>query len=502
MSKILADDVEWLECHDELWEMPDSIVQNTPNCAYPVDCFPGIVADAIYEVLDYYHTPVSLTATSALMNLSLAAQGIVDIKRDENLSGPVSLYGLTIADSGERKSSVDKHFSKAVTAFESCRLEEFQAIFNKYNAEYDIWNARYNGIASKLKRNVSVKPSLAKQLEKDLLAIKEEEPTKPNYPQIILEDETSESLLYKLVHGWPSAAVFSNEAGVVLGGHSMSADNIMRSLSHFNKLWDGGAVNVGRRGSESFYSSGVRLTVSLMSQEVTLRQFIEKTNGLARGSGFLSRFLIAWPESSIGTRFYCCPGDQLASRKFNKTITEILEIPLKVKINGLDNTIIELDNSARELWVNYHDMIEKELAEGGLFEDIKDTASKNAENAVRIAAILHVVENGVDGSINTRTFENAVKLAYWYLNESKRFFSEFVLTEFERSMIKMSGWLKQRCIANKSLMVSIREIQQYGPSGLRNRDKIMPILKALCKLEHIKIYASKVKVNPFLFKGI
>jgi len=501
MSKILADDLAWLECHDELWERPDSIVQNTPNCAYPVDCFPGIVADAINEALEYYHTPVSLTATSALMNLSLAVQGLVDIKRDDNLSGPVSLYGLTIAESGERKSSVDKHFSNAVKALEAIKLEEYQAQLNTYNAEADIWSAKCSGITSKIKRNVSAKPDLVKKLENELLKIQKEEPFKPVYPQLLLEDETSESLVYKLAHAWPSVAIFSNEAGIVFGGHSMGADAVMKSLSSYNKLWDGGTVSVGRRGSDSFYTRGVRLTVSLMSQEVTLRQFIEKTKGLARGSGFLSRFLIAWPKSNMGSRFYRHPCEQLASKKLNKVITDILEVPLKRGSNGLNNILLELDESAQDMWINYHDMIEKELEEGGLFEDIKDAASKNAENAVRIAAIFHVVENGVEGQIDSNTFEKAIKLSYWYLNESKRFFSEFVLSDFERSMIKMSAWLKSRCLKNKSLSIPIREIQQYGPGDLRNRSKSEPILKALGKLEHIRISAHKVTLNPLLIRG-
>jgi hypothetical protein len=41
----------------------------------------------------------------------------------------------------------------------------------------------------------------------------------------------------------------------------------------------------------------------LQIQEPTLRSFFDKISGaLARGTGFLARFLVAWPESTQGTR--------------------------------------------------------------------------------------------------------------------------------------------------------------------------------------------------------
>lgn len=75
----------------------------------------------------------------------------------------------------------------------------------------------------------------------------------------------------------------------------------MRNLSLLNILWDGGTHSIGRRTSESFTVRGARLTMGLMIQEITLREYFSKSGGLARGMGFLARFLVAWPESTIGT---------------------------------------------------------------------------------------------------------------------------------------------------------------------------------------------------------
>ena len=47
---------------------------------------------------------------------------------------------------------------------------------------------------------------------------------------------------------------------------------------------------------------GARLTVALQVQEPTLREFFTRSGALARGTGFLARFLVAWPESTQGQR--------------------------------------------------------------------------------------------------------------------------------------------------------------------------------------------------------
>ena len=57
-------------------------------------------------------------ASSALGALSLTGQAYVDVKRAEGLTGPTSLFLLTIADSGERKSTCDKFFTEPIRNYE------------------------------------------------------------------------------------------------------------------------------------------------------------------------------------------------------------------------------------------------------------------------------------------------------------------------------------------------------------------------------------------------
>ncbi len=75
---------------------------------YPVGRLPGIIGDAVREIADYVQAPVALVAGSALSVVSAAVQTQFTVCRDEHMRGPASLYFLTVAESGERKSTVDR----------------------------------------------------------------------------------------------------------------------------------------------------------------------------------------------------------------------------------------------------------------------------------------------------------------------------------------------------------------------------------------------------------
>jgi putative DNA primase/helicase len=176
----------------------------------------------------------------------------------------------------------------------------------------------------------------------------------------------------------------------------MGKESIMRNLSLFNVLWDGGALPIGRRTSESFTVRGARATLSLQVQEAALRNFIDRSGGLARGVGFLARFLLAWPESTQGYRpFSDPPPDWPSLSAFNRRVAEILAIPVPMDEEGaLNPSMLSLSRDAKAAWVAFHDEIEVELRNGGELYDVRDVASKTADNAVRLAALFQASSAG------------------------------------------------------------------------------------------------------------
>ena len=102
----------------------------------------------------------------------------------------------------------------------------------------------------------------------------------------------------------------------------------MRFLGLLNRLWDGMSFDRKRASSKSYTIKGRRFTVSLMMQEIVLARLLAAGGGVSRDLGFLARFLIAWPPSTMGTRLYNCNLDLPSMAKFDTRLRDLLSLSL------------------------------------------------------------------------------------------------------------------------------------------------------------------------------
>ena len=193
-------------------------------------------------------------------------------------------------------------------------------------------------------------------------------------------------------------------ATAVFGAHGMGQDTILRNLALLNVLWDGGEMAIDRRSKPSFVLRGRRLTFGLMVQPESLRGYGERAGTLPRGTGFIARFLIAWPGSTHGTRAYrLAPEAMPQVALFEARIRELLAQPLATDAHGcLTPAVLDLSPQARAEWIRVNDEVERELGARGAFRGVRDVAAKAAQNAARLAALFHVPEHGASGTIAVR----------------------------------------------------------------------------------------------------
>lgn len=450
------------------WPEPQQLIAKVQSEPYPVDALPKIIRKAVEEVASFVQSPVSLIASSALSAISLAVQAYIDVERAGKLTGPVSLYFLSIADSGERKSTGDRYFSTALREYQESEAERAKPLISDYRANLEAWEAKRSGVKEKI-RQLAKNGKPTGMLEKELRNLEHEKPLPPKVPRLIYVDATPEALAFALAKYYPSAGVLSPEGGVVLGAHGMGKESLMRNLSLLNVLWDGDTLTIDRKSTESFTVKDARLTVGLQVQEATFRDFLERTGALARGSGFLSRFLLAWPQSTQGNRPFTEASSWDCLSAFNRRMADILRQPVPIDENGsLSPTMLRFTPEAKQEWIEFHDAIERELAIGGELYDVRDVASKIADNAARLAALFQVFEQGI-GPISRECFTAASRIVAWHLNESRRFFSELTLSVELVNAARLDSWLVEYCQQHQTNLVPTRTVQQYGPHGLRDK---------------------------------
>lgn len=475
----LPGDKHALEGGFDGWQEPQPLAAKVEPEAYPLDALPDAIRAAVEEVQAFTKAPIPMVASSALAALSLAIQAHADVKRADKLSGPVGLFLLTIADSGERKSTCDGFFTTAIRDYQAQQAEAAKPERAEHRAALAAWEAKRAGLVDAIKQGAKSGTATGDK-ERDLREHEQDKPEPPRVPKLLRGDDTPENLAFVMSREWPSAGAISAEAGIIFGAHGMGKDSIMRNLALLNILWDGGTLDIGRRTSESFAVKGARLTMALQVQEATLREFFKQSGALARGTGFLARFLVAWPESTQGFRqFSEAPANWPHLAAFNRRIDAILNQPAPINEDGsLSPPLLSLTTDAKAAWVAFHDAIEGELASGGELYDVRDVASKSADNAARLAALFQIFE-GAGGAIGADAFEGASRIAAWHLNEARRFFGELALPPELADAARLDTWLTDYCRREKTHLVPIAKLQQFGPGGLRSKATIETAVREL-----------------------
>ena len=483
------------------WPDPHPLAAKIEPEPYPLDALPDTIRAAVEEVAGFVKAPAALVASSALAALSLSCQAHIDAKRAEKLHGPAGLFLLTIADSGERKSTCDGFFVSSIRQYQEEQAEAMKPAIKEHEAAIAAWGAERDGLLSAVK-DAGKKGKQTDKLRADLAQLQQKNPQPPRVPRLILGDETPENLAWSLAKQWPSSGVLSSEAGVVFGSHGMGKDSAMRNLALLNVLWDGGTHSIGRRTSESFTVRGARLTMGLMIQETTLREYFSKSGGLARGTGFLARFLVAWPDSTQGQRpFTEAPANWPHLAAFHRRIAAILNQPVPIDEDGaLTPAMLSLAPDAKAAWVEYHDTIESELASGGELYDVRDVASKSADNAARLAALFQQFEHGMGGAIGLDSFERASRITAWHLSEARRFFGELALPAELADAARLDSWLIEHCRQERTHFVKKNHVRQHGP--LRDGARLDAAIRELAELDRLQLEKDgkrlTIHLNPAL----
>jgi putative DNA primase/helicase len=487
------------------WSSPVPLVGQIERVAYPLDALPSAIRGAVEEVHDAVQAPAEMVASSALAVASLAAQSLADVSRSRTLPGPCSLYFLTVAESGDRKSTVDRLMGRAVHAFQDEQRDAARLTLAAHAADLAAWEAKRDATTDKMSGDAKGGKSIDGH-RADLAQIEGEKPRDPRVPRLTYEDVTSEKLGKALATEWPSGGIFSSEGGAVLGGHSMGKDAIGRTLALLNKLWDGAPHIVDRATAPSFAVRGARMTISLQVQPHVLADFLDRDRGMSRGSGFLARFLVSQPMSLQGTRLYKEPGDMPELGTFSARITELLnDLPQVDPDRGLVLPLLDFTPEAKALWVDSYNAVESELTSGGDFASIRDAASKAADNIARLAAVLHVFEYGARGPISAQSVEAARRIVLWHAYSARALLAPFTLSREAANAATLDRWLIDRAKMEGTDEFRARTLLNGGPNGTRKKDDLDAALEVLAAHGRVRVVQigkrRSVKINPALLDG-
>ena len=431
----------------------------------------GPVAKRIHEVVK---SPDSICGQSVLSAAALVVQAYANIYIDGRIY-PLSLFTLTVAESGDRKSAVDSIVLKPVRDYEKMLKVSFDEEKRRYKNKLDVWK----------KQREQILRGGSDRLEADLNKM-DSEPAAPLEPYLLLEEPTYEGLVKLYAVGQPSMGLFSDEGGRMLGGHGMGKDNLLKTACGLSSLWDGKPITRIRGGDENLLLYGKRLSMHLMIQEVVFKTVLQ--NELLLGQGLIARCLIVAPTSNAGERPYN-PIDISQDSvvvEFYQRVSTILDQPFPIANSGPENELaprsLMLTASAKKRWEEFHNEVDKALRLDGAYHVVRRSANKAAEQVLRMAGLLTLVENFDAPHISLDAVEKAIDLMRFYLDEALRITDvSFSDPDLDLAQAVLNWMKKNASQQGKEKVFSLSEIyQRGGPRGVRNKkaaERVMFILE-------------------------
>lgn len=389
---------------------------------YPIDAL-GPLQSVALAIAQGGQIDVAMAGQTVLATASLLAQGTRNVR---TLAGvkPLSLYMLTIAESGDGKSTAESVALRRVSELE--------------RVEHDLFAA-----------------DLARRDKKD-------DRPPPRSPYRVMKDATAQGIWRAFKDGQPAQGSFTAEGASMLCGWGMSAEHRAHTAGALNDLWDGGAVSLSRGTDGRTQLYGRRLAVHWLLQPAPARGALH--DPLLENIGFWPRFLIAWPAPLAPRK--ARPWHPEANPEigaFWERCAELFKEPLPDGCSDL--AVIEADREALALACRSFEALEQAArTAGGKLADVRPFAVRATEQAFRVAGVLATFAGRE--TIDASTMRGAVRLVTYSLETWQGVFGqreEAEAVEWARTLLAWMGKQGGR--------VSETAVLHTGPKSLRSRQR-------------------------------
>ena len=451
----------------EVWPDPQKLISDDmkPN-EFPVDAMLSLKG-AVEDIHKATQAPIGLVSASVLSVANFAAAACFDVVLHGSVSRPIALMIITEGLSGERKSGVDALASKGVDRFQEAEMRAYRFAC----AEYDVGESK--------------------------------EPPGP-MPLFRVSNATLPGIEKAFEQGPSTLYLCSDEAGRILGGHSLRAENKTAAFAALSDHWDGKSVSriyrgTDRKHADASYLKDCRLCMHLLAQPEVLKPLL--TDSLARGQGILARAMIHSPPSNIGRRFstedeYMHPKLTGAADEFASRIEELLKRKPKRDTQTFDvyRPTITLDSDALSVIVSYSNEIEGMMGDGQQFCEARSFVNKSAEQAGRIAATLAAYESSTE--INRSQMEAAVAIARYFARETVRMLDFASDNSAAQDALIIARWIA--AFTKKNGRNPNRREVSRGAQAARQATRGEPALKILVEHGWLKRNPKNYQLNPKL----
>lgn len=460
-TAVMVSPTAWPEL-DPLPEPQDQAPQ-----AFPFDALGPILGPAARAIAEAVQAPDSLAAGSVLASASLAAQPFADVQLPPGLSAPLSLFIVTSASSGDRKSATD-------------------AVAGRVIEERRRQDARQH--AAERAAHAEANPDQKGKPESPPPALK----------AIVVSRGTTEGL-HHILRQQSHIGLFSTEGAELIGGHSMREERKGAAIAWLCKAWGGETLDSLTRSDGLNVLPVRRVCLHVLLQPVVARSLL--ADRLAQGQGWIARCLMAEPRSLAGTRLFvegAVPAHERPEvQQYEARLRELLQAALPLHPNGdgfeLSPRQLPLNPEATALWVEFYNECERQQLDGGELAGVRAWASKAAEHAARIAGVQMLVQDPQACEITGAAMSGAIEVAAFYLHEHVRLMGQSLERQHAERLRMLLEFMR-----GKGPRVDHAEVLQKVTRPLRDlrAEGLAPLLNELSERGYIRRNGTAWEVRP------
>lgn len=388
---------------------------------FPLDCLPAAAGDMAREVSRSALVPEVLAGMNVIGLLSAAIGAGLEVHSGGDRRTRANVFLMPVAASGTGKGQSFGAIAEPFLQREAERLAEWQRVDRpQARADKAVAEARLARLTTDAKK--PLKPEEKAGLLSELAEIHGDIDRAErclHEPAWSTEQATKEAIesLFAISTRETLASLSAEARGavdVLMGRYREATDEGI-----FLAGYSGDPVKIHRKGSPPVVLAHPCLTVLWMLQPDKLRELLE--SAAMSESGMMPRFLIAdtkaEPQEEPDER-HCIPATVKSAwaELIHTLLDEYHEPDAKARV-------VQPEREATAMLRDFTNEIVQRRKRGGDLEDVSIYAARWAENAWRLAVVLHAAEHGEEAwreNLSAATADKALTMMRWFAAQQLR----------------------------------------------------------------------------------
>lgn len=390
-------------------EKENNLIPEEEEKPFPVEALPVSVQRMIKGMQRAFRLPVEMMGLVSLIAISTAIGNSVKLKYKNGYEVPASLWGVTVGASSIGKTPIYKHLFKPLRLKDKELLRDYKDSKAKYINDSEQYKLQ--------KKEAAKEGKLPTDADGNTIQV----PQQPVKKKTITTNSTLEGIFKVSSNNPKGVLIFSDEILGFVGGMSKYSNS--NDENEYLGMWSGADISVSRSGSEDIDIENPFVSVTGGIQPGRLGRFMDGDRDV---SGFVSRFLFAYPRNQKKQYDSGLDIDEYTTEKYKEFIHKVYALPCDVNDEGLIYTRLQIVGDAKDAFLSFNKKIVN-LIRDTESDSLNSYFGKMETYCLRFALILEVsrmIENNLtineNHKISIESIESAIKLAEHYIQVGER----------------------------------------------------------------------------------